>query len=218
MATLEQEVTRILSELEGRGSAGSLTADVVSAINTAIAEYSRENFFFLQDRDDHTFSASAGQEFYSATLTLSWIAGIIAIDSITLTTGTTSRFPIERRSYDELELLSVNTASRGEPSRFSYYAQQLRFYPIPDQAYPIRVSGIFAISPDPLSATGDTNVWLTTGEKLIREAAKKELALNVLLDPEQATMYAAAEAEAYAKLRRANTTRLSSGRVRATSF
>lgn len=175
MATLGGLRDRILDEL----AESSLTSQVELAIRSAVDAYQRETFYFTESFS-LTATTSAGAEYYSAA-DFSFISGLPHIDSIVLLNGTT-RVPLTKRSKLYMDDIATETTSQGEPGEFSYYAQRLRLYPIPDGEYTLIVSS------DPrqatLSASTDTNVWTTEAEELIRYRAKADVEINVERNPE----------------------------------
>ena len=116
-----------------------------------------------------------------------------------------------------MEFFSSNgTADEGQPTSYDYYGKQIRLYPIPDASYSAVVSGVYALAE--LSATTDTNAWMTDGEQLIRARAKWELLTHVIKDKEGADMMAEAEAKALASMISASNSRAATCRVIPTQF
>jgi hypothetical protein len=95
-------------------------------------------------------------------------------------------------------------------------SKQLLILPIPDAAYAVRVSGVFALAD--LSATADTNAWMTDAEALIRSRAKREILTHVIRDAEGAAAMAQAEAEELQSLIQETNARSSSGFIVPTEF
>lgn len=205
-----------------------LTSQIKIAILSAITTYQRERFYFNESRSS-TFSTVAGQEFYTSA-DLAAIPNLINIDTVLFYQSPSYRYPLDVRTWDELELWSLNPNTvSGFPSDYAYYAQQLRLYPIPSGVYTVRLSGVQRLTPDPLSADSDTNAWMTDGEELIRQRAKGDLLINTIRDPDYQAGQAQlammgesylchAEKSAYLAVRGQTTQLLSSGRVRATQF
>lgn len=187
-----------------------LTTQVKRSIVSAINYYEREPWWFLEDRDE-TFTTSDGQEFYGSA-DASFIPGLKDIAAVTITINS-NRFPLTRRSYEYIETLSVQTTSEGQPQDYCYFANQLRLYPIPDTAYEVRVS--YNKNRTTLSATTDTNDWVTTAEELIRCRAKWDLFAHVIREDiganSEAEYMKALEREAYSQLRGEHNSRASTG-------
>lgn len=161
-----------------------LTTQIAACVQAAIKHYQMRRWYFNETLTS-TFNTVASQEYYTS-IDLADIPNYLKIDTVMITTGGTSRFELKRRDWNWIENVAVNTASIGQPTDFSYYAQQMRFYPIPDGVYPIRVSAIMRLAT--LVNPADTNAWVNTSdaEPLIRSHAKWDLANNVIFDDELA--------------------------------
>lgn len=211
MTTLGTMMDRIADELDR----SDLTSQIQKAIQTAIDRYQRKRFFFNEARS-LTFNTVDGQEFYTSADS-SDIPNILFIDNVKLTISGSDKIDLERRQYSELEYDSANsTNDEGQPTAYAYYNKQLRLYPIPNSAYAVRVSGVFALSD--LSATADTNAWMTDAEALIRSRAKRELLTHVIRDAEGATAMAQAEAEELQSLIQETNARSGTGAIYPTEF
>lgn len=206
MTTYATMRTRITDEFVNE----SLTAaQVNSAIQSAIAHYQRERFYFTESRAQ-TFSTVASQEFYTSSDNTN-IPNLSVIDELTITVNG-MRYPLNERTWDWIDMISTTTTSTGPPNDYCYYGQQLRLYPIPDAAYTIRISGLIRLTT--LSADSDSNAWMTDGEELIRQRAKWDLAMNTIHGPELAEVAAECEAVAYRVLKAETARRLGSGGIR----
>jgi hypothetical protein len=174
--------TTIAYELGGRSD---LTTQIQNAIQTAIAKWERTRFYFNELNDTNGFSTTAGKEFYSAA-DYALIGTIVHIDKIHALVSN-NRYTLEPRTWQYIEDYAVNPSVQAPPtgiSDYSYYAETLRFYPIPDGVYPITISGTKRLTA--LASSGDSNAWTQDAEALIRCEAKLDLYLNVLKDDEQA--------------------------------
>jgi len=187
MTTYGDMQNRIADELGGRAD---LAAQIQLAIQTAIAKWERERFYFNEIRYDAVssplFTTSQGQEFYGASTSPSSagaIATIAHLDKVTvLVSG--NRYTLAPRLAQYLEDISVNPIVQGQPVDYAYYAEQLRLYPIPDNAYPIGVLGTTRFAA--LVNTGDSNAWMLDAEALVRCEAKMDLYENTLQQPDLA--------------------------------
>lgn len=190
-----------------------LTTQIQNAIQTAIKQYERVPLYFNQLRQEAAFSTVHGQEFYSSAAS-PLIASMVTLERVTVTVSG-NRYTLNWRTPQYLEDTSVNPIVYGQPVDYAYYAETLRFYPIPDNSYPIALTGIqrlFALQ----NAT-DTNAWTSDGELLIRSRAKFELATHVLRDADLAASMKAAELDALSDLR-GETMRRTPRRIRPTYF
>lgn len=192
---------RIADEIGQRGdllspssfAAGTATitlaqSPIQNAIQTAIAKWERVRFYFNEltfdaagtgtqgTNNNPWFTTVAGQEFYGLAATAT-IASIAHIDKLhVLISG--NRYFMEGRTWQYLTDVSINATNRGQPVDYAYANEQLRFYPIPDGAYPVGAYGTKRLTA--LSANSDSNAWTTDAEALIRAEAKTDLFENVL--------------------------------------
>lgn len=207
MTTYSVLRTRISDELVNE----NLTTDQINnAIQSAIAHYQRQRYYFLESRGQ-TFATVDAQEFYTSSDNAN-IDDLSLIDELTITVNTL-RYPLYPRTWEWIDFVSTTTATEGPPTDYCYYAQQIRLYPIPDQVYTIRISGLIRLAT--LSADGDSNAWTTDGEELIRNRAKWDLATNILHADDIAMRCKATELIAAQALADETTMRLASGRIRA---
>lgn len=177
MTTYGDMQTRIADELGGRAD---LAAQIQLAIQTAIARWAAERFYFNELRIANAFSTVQGQEFYGAS-DYAPLATIAHLDKVTvLVSG--NRYTLAPRLAQYLEDVSVNPIVQGQPIDYAYYAEQLRLYPIPDNAYPVSLLGTTRFAD--LVNTGDSNPWTIDAEALIRCEAKMDLYENTLQQPD----------------------------------
>lgn len=206
--------SRIADELGGRSdlqfnSAGMTSSPIQLAILEAVLLWEDTRFFFNEYRTASAFSTVSGQEFYTSS---DWadIATIAHIDKLSvLISG--NRYFMEPRTAQYMEDVSINPSNTGQPVDYGYYNEQLRFYPIPDGAYPVNVLGTKHFTA--LSASGDSNVWTTDAEFLIRATAKKILYRDTLMDDLGALRMEKAE-----KLAETNLRGMTFNRVATTKF
>ena len=190
MTTLAVMKARIADEL----ARDDLASQIGLAISDAIVAYQNDRFLFSETRA-FTFNTVAGQEFYGAA-DVAALGLMRQIDQITLTISPTVWTLKQRASY-ELEGL---TPASGQPDDYSVFAQQLRFYPLPDAAYAMRLIGSFAVAA-PSTDEEAGNVWMTTAERLIRSRAKLEIMAHVIRDYEAAQVMQGAVSSAYSDLK-----------------
>lgn len=155
MATFREVRNSILSDLN-RTAANDLTAAAETEIRTAIAFYEKRRFWFLEARA--TTVTQAGQEYYVLPEDFRDDDSlVIAIDTFT--------YPLEKRSYEQIEHWA-DSNTRGQPTDYAIYDQQIRLYPKPDDAYTLTLSYVKQLSD--LSNEDHTNEWMVEGEGLIR--------------------------------------------------
>jgi len=212
MSTLATMKSRIADEL----ARDDLTSQIAYAISDAIVAYNDERFYFNETRG-LTFSTVAAQEFYDSDNDAS-IGLIQKIDHVHVNVGDIPHVLLYERP-GILESLSFNGSQQGFPWVYTFFDEFIRLYPIPDQAYTVRVTGTQKIAA-PASDDETGNRWMVDAERLIRARAKNELALHVLKDTELAATMAVAVKEAEQQLRdRTNQmTQADQGRVYAMEF
>jgi hypothetical protein len=195
------------NRIEGEIARTNLTSQVGDAINTAIAKYARRPWFFNQATA--TFNTVANQEYYGAA-DLSDIPNIVKIYAMRVLISDVTR-KVDERPFALLDLRNSTSDYTGPPIIYSYFAQQIRFSPIPDDTRRIDLAYQTRLTPTPLSNDTDTNAWMTEGEELIRNAAKRDLWANVIRNYDAAQVAKAEEAEALSDLLRESTRRITTG-------
>lgn len=190
-----------------------LTSQIQNAIQTAIKQYERIPFYFNQLRQEAAFSTAQGQEFYTVNDS-ALIAAMVTLNRVTVTVSG-NRYSLNPRTPEYLEDTSVNPIVFGQPVDYAYFAEQLRFYPIPDNTYSVALSGIYRLFT--LSNPTDSNPWTSDAELLIRARAKYELAVHVTRDADMAAAMKAVELDALSDLK-GETLRRTPRRIRPTYF
>lgn len=207
MSTLSVMKARIADEL----ARDDLTSQIAYAISDAIEAYQDERFYFNESRAI-TFTTVADQEFYDSDDAAA-LATITKIDYVMIYVGDQPYELLALKPAD-MESASVNGTSTGQSSWYTYYNQQFRLYPVPSDAWTVRIGA--AVTVDAPASDAETgNAWMTKAERLIRSRAKLELALHVLKDQDLAATMSEAVTEAYEQLKeRTNQiTQVGEGRV-----
>ena len=212
MTTLAIMKSRIADEL----ARDDLTSQIAYAIGDAVAAYEDERFFFNESRG-LTFSTVIDQEFYTESDAAD-IANLVKIDYVSLLTGD-QPFQLLPMRPSEIEFLSTNGTSTGQPNWFLMYDESIRLYPVPDAVYTVRIAGVLKTAA-PATDAEASNPWMTKAERLIRSRAKLELALHVLKDIELGAVMQQAVEEAWTQLksRTAQITQIGDGKVKAMEF
>lgn len=191
----------------------SLRSDMANqiklCIQDAIGHYEVERFWFNQFRD-RTFATAAGQEFYGEADQVD-IPQVLEFDGATLTVGST-RWPLVKTGYVEIEDWNADASARGQPTHYAYWGRQIRLYPVPDNAYQIRLSGLFKLPA--LVADTDSNAWTEDAEELIRHRAKAILYSQYLRDDANAGRATALEMAAFERISSTAARRLATGGIR----
>lgn len=202
MTTYATLRTRIEDEIYD----ATLTSSVNSAIQDAIKFYERKRFWFNQKTG--TFSTVADQEYYDDSDN-SDIPNIIAIMSMNAAVSGYKQ-PIDIIDFDAIDRMQ-NGAVKGMPRYAAYFNEQIRPYPIADQAYTVTMAYHYRFPA--LSGDSDSNPWTTDAELLIRTRVKRELSLHKLWDVEMYARLKPAEDEALAALLAETTKRRSINRL-----
>lgn len=211
MASFGDMKTRIADELDR----SDLTSQIAKAIQSAIAHYERRHFYF--NESSFTFSTVAGQETYTSAAA----AAIGTAAEIQRLNGSfySTRTPLFKRAWEDLDDVSGQTTSYAQPEDWAYRAYAIRLYPIPDRSYVI--TGYHVARYSALSADGDSNVWTNEAEELIRTRAKIDLMANVIRGPEMAEeimFLRAQERDALTALTMEATSRQATGFIKPTVF
>lgn len=159
---------------------GEYIEQIQKAIFAAIRYCERDVYYFNETRDI-TFQTVPGQEWYGAADNQN-IASLVRVQDLYLESDTIERRWIRRVFNEEIEILSDNSAERGEPYAWTYFAQQIRLYPIPgDAIYTVRLQlGPYRLNT--ITSTDDTNAWFTEAFDFIKARAKYILAKDTLKD------------------------------------
>lgn len=180
-ATLQN---RVMDELGDRSdlkaplhTSNAANSPIKRAIQSAIAKWEREPFYFTEVYDTTFFTTVNNQEYYT-TADDTDIPAIVSITRLHATIAG-SRYVLIPRTWNYLDDISTGTTA-GKPESYAYFASQIRLYPIPDGAYPIALSGHKRLAA--LSADTDTNAWTTDGFDLIRCEALLLIATEFLHD------------------------------------
>jgi hypothetical protein len=193
---------------------GDLSSQIESAIRKAIVHYQSQRFFFTETRQV-TFPTVAAQSEYTESDEES-IPLFLGFDGVFLTVSGQVRtlHPIDPRF---IERLLDNSAASGEPTRYALYEQKLRLYPIPADAYTVRLMGPIKVAAPETDDEAD-NAWMVHAYELIHCRAKWSLALHVLRDTDLAAAMKTAEAEALDQLHSETARKVGTGVIQATSF
>lgn len=173
-----------------------LTADIADDIDDTTGEYGdailkavqgaqrwceRSTYYFNETRDE-TFVTVNAQQWYDETDNAN-IPTLVRIQAVYSEDSAGQTRLLTRERPEDIELVSDNSASTGEPFCWTYFAQKIRLYPIPGATvYTIRLQlGPYRLTT--LSDPSDTNAWLDEAYDLIKARAKYILHKNTLKDP-----------------------------------
>ena len=200
---LQQQIADELGDrtdlLEPLGDSGLATSPIQNAIQSAIAKWEREPFWFSETYtnvlinrevtgpEPPFFFATPLQEFYGpytapTTLDLTRYPKISKLSVLV----NNNRYSMNPRTWGYLEDISVNPSVRSSfPYDYALFGGLLRLYPIPAEIVPINATFYSYLAP--LVEPTDSNAWTTIAYDLIRSEAKLILALEVLFDDDIAT-------------------------------
>jgi hypothetical protein len=178
MPTLADLIADIADNIDD--TTGEYESQTRSAILAAIRYCERYTFYFNETRDV-TFPTVNGQEWYTSADNAN-IPTMVHIQAAFSADSVGRRVELRRSMPADLELLSDNSASRGEPYTYTYFNQKIRLYPIPGTTvYTIRLQlGPYRLAT--LINDSDTNAWLSEAYDLIKSRAKYILQKDTLKD------------------------------------
>lgn len=157
---------------------------IIKAIQGAQRDCERYTFYFNETRDQ-TFSTVDGQEWYGASDNAN-IPTLVRIQAVYSEDSQGQRCMLRRERPEEIEIVSDNSASRGEPYSWTYFDKRIRLYPVPGtEVFTIRLQiGPYRLIT--LSDADDTNAWLDEAYDMIKARAKYRLYKNTLKDAQLA--------------------------------
>lgn len=206
-------VNRIADDL----TRDDLQPQIKQAINDAIKTWEGERFGFNEVR--YTLQTIPGQEYYGLSEGNNQ-GRVMEIDNITITVNN-APYPLTPRTQQwmdrEQSLPSIYT---GQPDSYAIYADQLRLFPVPDNAgpndgsYEMVLSTLAQLGPSPLVGDEDTNAWMTDGEQLIRAQALRNLYRFPLRDADGRAMAEDMITEAQWNLKRKMAAKAYTGTIR----
>ena len=196
MTALSDLTTRIASEIDRTDA----TTQIGYAISTAVAAYKTTRFAFNEKSD--TFSTAPGTVEYGTAEGLP--TGVVSLDTVRLTTSSSSRYLLEQVSYAVIDALDVSGTYYSRPLMYAWHEEKLRMYPVADTAYTVTLRFLSDVPEE---------TWCDRAEALIRCRAKRELYTHFLFDPQMAQMMAVAEADELRSLKREARLKQASGRV-----
>lgn len=197
MTTLATMRSRIEDEI----ARDDLTSNVTASILSAIKHYSKESFYFLENRA--TASTVAGER------NIAYPTGFRYAHDLKITINSSSIQTLRKITWPEMEALFQASSETGIPSKWADYQNQIWMYPVPNAVMTLTLS--YPMELTALSADADTNAWMVEGEELIRCRAKWDLYMHVIRDREGASDMKRCEGEALSQLRGLNIMRASGG-------
>lgn len=212
--TLADMIHVISDELDD--TSNEYLAQIQNAIFSAIRFCELEALYFNESRDV-VFSTEEGREWYDR-MDEPNISTLAGLTHVYCEEEQGRRTRLQRKASDVLELLSDSGAGRGRPRYYTYLAQKLRLYPVPDNGrYRIRLELSPARLQDITSAS-EASPWFYEAFDLIKARAKYELYKDILKDAFMAMAAFNDFDEQLMVLRAETSRRKSTGTLRATRF
>ena len=176
--TVSDMVQAIADDIDD--TTGEYISQIITAILAAVRYCERDLYYFNETRDE-TFQTANGQQWYDASDNAE-IPRLVRIVAAYCEQPDGSRTTLNRYTPEEIETLSDDSASTGEPYGFTYFGQRIRLYPIPDATvYTIRLQlGPYRLTQ--ITDTSDTNAWFTEAFDMVKARAKYILAKDTLKD------------------------------------
>lgn len=214
MATLGALKADIADDIDD--TTGEYAGAISKAVSKAIRYCERETYYFNETRDV-TFVTVDGQEWYGVADNAN-IPTLVHIEAVFSEDSAGQRTEILRYRPADIELLSDNSASRGEPYCYTYFGQRIRLYPIPAATvYTIRLQ-LAPYRLVELADDNDSNVWTTEAYDMIVARAKYNVCKDTLKDPNMAAEALNDYGDQHDVLKRETTGRNASGMIVPTCF
>jgi len=191
MATYAELKTRIVTEMVRSDLDDTLATQLATHIARACEYFSDERFWFN--------AIVTTTPTVSGTATVSVPATVRRVDRVSIPALGTDLREVALSALDDGDTQAM-------PSEYAYSGDSLQFYPIPDQAYTLRLVGIAQINAP--SDDTDENAWTDEAQDLIVARTKMTLFRDQFRDPEGAQMAMGAVQEALARLKRETARRL----------
>jgi hypothetical protein len=187
----------------------NLPNEIAQAILDAIRDYDTERFYF-NETEIYAFPTVAGIDEYPI-VPQPPIQEFVRIDRVRAQLGNTW-YDLKFVTTDEIEDL-FSVATSGQPFDWAIHGNNLRLFPTPNAAFPIKIFGHYRLTP--LVNDFDANNWTNEGRNLVRYCALKRLYAYPVRDSTQAQMAESMEQRELDYLRRETDRRARSGRMKA---
>jgi hypothetical protein len=205
MATYDDIIARIADDV----MRSDINSQIGAGINRAIRHYQGERTWF--NESSSTFSTVTAQESYSTADGLP--SDILKLDLVKIVYNS-GEFPLFRQQFSTLESWQFDrTAGVGTPTDYAEYAGSVYLYPIPDQAYEVKLWYQKEYS---ALASGGSNDWTNEPEalNLIEARTGWWVATRILRDVELGSIYKSEEMQALSAMKKRSHKFTSSGKVK----
>lgn len=190
-----------------------LSTQIGTAINRAIAFYSRKERFWFNETTG-TFNTVSGQLIYTSSDSIPTL--ITEIDYVKIAISASLNTPLSPRTYSYIQDRVVSSSVTGVPYEYAYYKQNFYLYPIANAVYTITVS--YTKSYADLSAGSDTNDFTNNAEDLIEARATWWIYSQILKNADDAAIWKQNEREALMALQDETMRITATGKLVPTSF
>jgi len=213
MPTLGEMKSHIADDLDDTSS--TYQTQIARAITRAIEHLKKTRFAFNESRTIE-ITTVIGQSDYSVDDAANALSDVIKIDGMFLTDTGGQVTPIRPITPQQMQVLLDNSAANGEPYNYTFYANAIRIYPLPDAAYTLTLMAWYRLAAP--SSDGSSNAWTNEAYDLVKARALYYLATNTLRDTDLAAMARLAETEAEEALIREMNNRYGTGFIAPTCF
>lgn len=213
-STFSDLILQIADEIDD--TSGEYSGQITSACYAAIRYCERDIYYFNETRDV-TFSTVNGQEWYGSADN-SNIPTLVRIVEAYCERSDGERTRMQRETPEEIELISDNSASRGEPYAYTYFGQRVRIYPIPDATvYTIRLQiGPYRLAT--ITSASDSNVWTTEAFDMVKARAKYIIYKDIMKEADLAAEALNDYNDQHSALKAETSRRNAGGFIRVTCF
>jgi hypothetical protein len=187
----------------------NLGPEIAQAILDAIQDHDSERFYF-NETERYNFATISGQDTYVIAAQPP-IQEFVMIDMVRSQVGNTW-FELERRTPDDMER-DYSAPTSGQPIEWSIHGNEMRLFPMPNAAYPVRVFGHYRITP--LVNANDSNAWTNDAKNLIRYSALKRIFAYPIRDMQQSQAAETREVQEVEYLRRFTDRHARTGQMKA---
>jgi hypothetical protein len=195
MTAIADLYSRIATEIDRTDS----TTAIQNAVTSAIKAHKFTRLAFNEASD--TLTTADGTVEYSTAEGLP--DDILELDTARITVNS-NRYLLEPVPHSMIELLDVSPTHKSRPTKYAWFGEYLRLYPVPDAAYTVVLRYLADVTEE---------TWATRAEALIRCRAKRELYTHLLWDYEAARAMAQAEGVELRSLVREARLKQASGRL-----
>jgi hypothetical protein len=213
MPTLGEMKSHLSDDLDD--TSATYATQIARAITRSIEHLKKTRFAFNESRSI-TITTVIGQSDYTTDASANPLSDVMKLDGMFLTDTGGQVTPLSPITPQQMQVLLDNSASTGEPYNYTWYANALRIYPLPDAAYTLTLLAWYRLAAP--SSDGSSNAWTNEAYDLVKARALYYLASNTLRDPDLATMARIAETEAEEALIREMNSRNGTGYITPTCF